>query len=104
LLILALVLAVSRPQGSAAADSEQDDENELSQVVVTSTRTPTLVEDEPLHVEAVPTEEIEENLAEAPGKHRYFRSCPGSMCRQARPDWVAPQCSCAGCRGEKRWS
>ena len=40
-------------------------------MTVTSTRTPELVKDEPLHIETVPAEEIEENLTEgvAPG---YF--------------------------------
>jgi hypothetical protein len=46
--------------------------------VVTTTRTPGLVKGEPLHVEAVPTEEIAENLdtnsdgwAELPNLQRY---------------------------------
>ena len=39
----------------------------LDEVIVSSTRTATLIGDEPLRVEAVPTEEIEENLTVQPG-------------------------------------
>ncbi len=45
------------------ADADQD----LSTVVITATRKPTLIQDEPLRVEAVPAEEIEENLTVQPG-------------------------------------
>jgi outer membrane receptor for ferrienterochelin and colicins len=45
-----------------------DDENDsLEQIEVSATRTATLIRDEPLRVEAVPAEEIEENLTEQPG-------------------------------------
>ncbi len=46
------------PLLSWAADSDQA----LSTIIVTATRRPTLIQDEPLRVEAVPAEEIEENL------------------------------------------
>ena len=47
--------------------ADSDDEVALNQVVVTATRTPGLIRDEPLRVEAVPTEEIEENSTVQPG-------------------------------------
>ena len=40
---------------------------EVEGIIVTATRVPTLIADEPLRVEAVPAEEIEENLTAAPG-------------------------------------
>jgi iron complex outermembrane receptor protein len=65
---------------------DQDEKNELAPVVVTSTRAPTLVENEPLHVEAVPTEEIEENLTEAPGNlSALFRELPGVYVQSSAP-------------------
>ncbi len=51
------------PLAASGADSDQP----LSPIVVTATRRPTLIEDEPLRVEAVPAEEIEENLTVQPG-------------------------------------
>ncbi len=63
-MIIALTLAPA--QGSGAQDTD-DDQSELSAVVVTATRSPTLIRDEPLRVEAVPAEEIEENLTVQPG-------------------------------------
>ena len=47
--------------------ADDDDEVALNQIVVTATRTPGLIRDEPLRVEAVPSDEIEENLTEQPG-------------------------------------
>ncbi|GAC1301855.1 MAG: TonB-dependent receptor [Steroidobacteraceae bacterium] len=44
-----------------------DDEVALDQIVVIATRTPGLIRDEPLRVEAVPVDEIEENLTVQPG-------------------------------------
>src|SRR5271165_3378173 len=49
---------------SAGAD---EDEAKLDAVVVTATRSPGLIRNEPLRVEAVPAEEIEENLTVQPG-------------------------------------
>jgi hypothetical protein len=46
---------------------DPDRERTLATVVVSATRRPTLVQDEPLHIEAVPAEEIEENLTVQPG-------------------------------------
>jgi len=86
LFIVVLSLSLLSPHVSTAADSDQDDQNELNQVVVTSTRTPTLVKDEPLHVEAVPTEEIEENLTEAPGNvTSLFQELPGIHVQASAP-------------------
>jgi outer membrane receptor for ferrienterochelin and colicins len=48
-------------------EDTDDDEAKLNTVVVTATRSPTLIRDEPLRVEAVPAEEIEENLTVQPG-------------------------------------
>ncbi len=47
--------------------ADGDDEVALEQVVVTATRSPGLIRDEPLRVEAVPAEEIEENSTVQPG-------------------------------------
>jgi outer membrane receptor for ferrienterochelin and colicins len=60
-----LVLAALPTFAYAGAADEKD--NNLDEIVVTATRTPTLIRDEPLRVEAVPTEEIEENLTVQPG-------------------------------------
>ena len=60
--ILAIVIAAL---ASAAARADEDDE--LATVIVTSSRVPQLKQDEPLHVEVVPAEEIEENLTVQPG-------------------------------------
>ena len=45
----------------------EDDESALDNIVVTATRTPGLIRDEPLRIEAVPAEEIKENLTVQPG-------------------------------------
>lgn len=77
-LSMALSLALVIAHTVASADPDEGDENELAQVIVTATRTPTLVKNEPLRVEAVPTEEIEENLTEAPGNiTSLFQELPG---------------------------
>jgi iron complex outermembrane receptor protein len=60
--MLALAL-VSTSDWANASDKDDD----LDEVVVSSTRTATLIGDEPLRVEAVPAEEIEENLTVQPG-------------------------------------
>jgi iron complex outermembrane receptor protein len=61
---LAITLALAAPLASAS-DGEGD--RTLATIVVTATRRPTLIQDEPLHIEAVPAEEIEENLTVQPG-------------------------------------
>jgi outer membrane receptor for ferrienterochelin and colicins len=50
-----------------ASASDPDTDEGLSTIVITATRKPTLIQDEPLRVEAVPAEEIEENLTVQPG-------------------------------------
>jgi outer membrane receptor for ferrienterochelin and colicins len=58
-----LLLATSPGRGWA----DDDDEVALNQIVVTATRAPGLIRDEPLRIEAVPANEIEENLTVQPG-------------------------------------
>jgi iron complex outermembrane receptor protein len=53
------------PLAAGAADPDTD--QAPATIVVTATRKPRLIEDEPLRVEAVPAEEIEENLTVQPG-------------------------------------
>jgi outer membrane receptor for ferrienterochelin and colicins len=60
-LLLAACIAAS-----AAARAEEDEED-VDSVIVTATRQHGLVRDQPIRVEVVPEEEIEENLAVAPG-------------------------------------
>ena len=62
----ACVLALAVAPALARAN-RPDDETTLKVIVVTATRSPTLIRDEPLRVEAVPVEEIEENLTVQPG-------------------------------------
>jgi iron complex outermembrane receptor protein len=62
---VALLLLAAMPAWGWGDDD--DDAVALGQIVVTSTRTPGLIRDEPLRVEAVPTDEIEENLTVQPG-------------------------------------
>ena len=59
--MMPLVLTALPIQGWAG------DEDEVDQIVVTATRTPGLIRDEPLRVEAVPADEIEENQTVQPG-------------------------------------
>ena len=69
-------LALSWAAGWAAA--EPDHEPGLEEIVVTATRSPTLIRDEPLRVEAVPPEEIEENLTIQPGNvSTLLKELPG---------------------------
>ena len=62
---VSLLLALS--VASAGADADDDEEEELESIQVTATRTGNLVRDEPIRVEVVPQEEIEENLTIQPG-------------------------------------
>ena len=50
-----------------AASEEDDEEAEIESILVTATRTGNLVRDEPIRVEVVPQEEVEENLTIQPG-------------------------------------
>ncbi|MEO7205531.1 MAG: TonB-dependent receptor plug domain-containing protein [Steroidobacteraceae bacterium] len=47
--------------------ADDEDDSKLDAITVTATRSPTLIRDEPLRVEAVPADEIEENLTVQPG-------------------------------------
>src|SRR3982750_3790270 len=58
-----LPLSVAR----AGPDTDDDEVDELESIQVTATRTGNLVRDEPIRVEVVPQEEIEENLTIQPG-------------------------------------
>src|SRR6266851_6267816 len=63
-----------------------DDEVPLDQIVVTSTRTPGLIRDEPLRVEVVPADEIEENLTAQPGNlSSLLNELPGVRVQSAAP-------------------
>jgi outer membrane receptor for ferrienterochelin and colicins len=63
-----------------------DDEVPLDQIVVTATRTPGLIRDEPLRVEAVPADEIEENSTVQPGNlSSLLNELPGVRVQSAAP-------------------
>jgi iron complex outermembrane receptor protein len=80
--VVLLLLAALPIQGWAG----DDDEVPLDQIVVTSTRTPGLIRDEPLRVEAVPADEIEENLTAQPGNLSSLLSeLPGVRVQSAAP-------------------
>jgi outer membrane receptor for ferrienterochelin and colicins len=56
------------------------------EVVVTSARVPSLIGDEPLRIEAVPSEEIEENLTVAPGNiSTLLNELPSARIQSAAP-------------------
>ncbi|MGH8262440.1 MAG: TonB-dependent receptor plug domain-containing protein [Steroidobacteraceae bacterium] len=76
---LALVLA-------AASAADPDDESQLDEIVVTATRVPTMVRDSPLRIEAVPAEEIEENLTIQPGNvTALLKELPGVRMQSSAP-------------------
>src|SRR3984957_14037225 len=62
--VVASALLFARP---ICGWAQGDDDVAPDQIVVTATRKPGLIRDEPLRVEAVPAEEIEENLTVQPG-------------------------------------
>jgi len=62
--ILALLVALPR---LAAAAEDDDESDEIDSMVVTATRIQNLVRDEPIRIEVLPQEEIEENLTVQPG-------------------------------------
>ena len=104
---LAWVLLVALPSSGRADD---DDEATLNQIVVTATRIAGLIRDEPLRVEAVPADEIEENLTEQPGNlssllHEMPRRARAIDCFRSR--WrraAAPRDADAAHAGVNRWS
>src|SRR6266849_7937925 len=82
LTVILLLLAALPIQGWA----DDDDEVALDQIVVTATRTPGLIRDEPLRIEAVPAEEIEENLTEKPGNlSALLNELPGVRVQSEAP-------------------
>src|SRR6267143_781057 len=66
--------------------SDADDQGDVQEIVVKATRTATLIRDEPLRVEAVPAEEIEENLTIQPGNlSSLLNELPGIRVQSAAP-------------------
>lgn len=73
----ALAILVTAWMGVAAAEET---------VVVTTTRVPSLVGDEPIRIEAVPSEEIEENLTVQPGNiSTLLNELPSARIQAAAP-------------------
>jgi outer membrane receptor for ferrienterochelin and colicins len=82
LAVILLLFAALPVQGWAG----DDDEVPLDQIVVTATRAPGLIRDEPLRVEAVPADEIEENLTVQPGNlSSLLNELPGVRVQSAAP-------------------
>jgi iron complex outermembrane receptor protein len=80
--VILLFLAAQPIQGWAG----DDDEVPLEQIVVTATRIPSLIRDEPLRVEAVPADEIEENLTVQPGNlSSLLNELPGVRVQSEAP-------------------
>ena len=66
--------------------TDPDDQAGMDQIIVIATRAPTLIRDEPLRVEAVPAEEIEENLTIQPGNlSSLLNELPGVRVQSAAP-------------------
>ena len=71
---------------SANAERDQDEGTPIATLVVTATRTATLIDDQPLRVEAVPAEEIEENLTVQPGNlSSLLTELPGVRVQSVAP-------------------
>ena len=69
-----------------AWSGNQDGDAILEEITVTATRSPTLISDEPLRVEAVPAEEIEENLTMRPGNvSSLLKELPGVRMQSSAP-------------------
>src|SRR5258708_39441951 len=82
LTVILLLLAAVPIQGWA----DDDDEVALDQIVVTATRTPGLIRDEPLRVEAAPAGEIEENLTGQPRNlSSLLKELPGARRHATAP-------------------
>jgi iron complex outermembrane receptor protein len=68
------------------AHADDDDEVATNQIVVTATRDPGLIRDQPLRVEAVPAEEIEENMTVQPGNlSSLLNELPGARMQSQTP-------------------
>jgi iron complex outermembrane receptor protein len=84
--IAAAGLATLALSGSRAFAAEPEDEVPLDEIVVTATRSPGLIRDEPLRIEAVPAEEIEENLTLQPGNvSMLVKELPGVHVQSSAP-------------------
>lgn len=87
---LTVALALGAPHVGMAADAEHDEDEDsaIGRIVVTATRTATLIGDQPLRVEAVPAEEIEENLTVQPGNlPKRSPRCWRTPARAGQPIW-----------------
>jgi iron complex outermembrane receptor protein len=81
-----LALASSAWGEPATSEPQKDSDEPLDTVVLTSTRVPSLVGDEPLRIESVPTEEIEENLTVRPGNlSSLLNELPSARIQSAGP-------------------
>src|SRR5262249_55175416 len=77
ILVAAWVAAAAARTDTAAAEDT---------VVVTTTRVPSLIGDEPIRIEAVPAEEIEENLTVQPGNiSSLLNELPSARIQSAAP-------------------
>lgn len=79
---LALVLAGAALASAAQAQDQEaahDDEEEVEEVVVQATRTGRRVQDEPIRVEVIGREEIEEKIAMRPGNVAMLLSETGGL-------------------------
>jgi iron complex outermembrane receptor protein len=85
--IVALVwFAAGALQSTAGWTRDADEEVVLGEVVITATRSPTFMRDEPLRVEALPAEEIEENLTIQPGNvSKLLKELPGVHVQSSAP-------------------
>src|SRR6202011_2669987 len=63
-LILSVALVVST---ALAADEDQESESALSEIIVTTTRMPRRLADEPTRIEVIDQRELEEKIAMSPG-------------------------------------
>jgi len=78
-----LALALMHGHGWAA---DTDEAGSLEEIVVTATRGATLIRDEPLRVEAVPAQEIAENLTTQPGNlSALLNELPGVRVQSEAP-------------------
>jgi iron complex outermembrane receptor protein len=88
LLLIPFALALSCPSAANGAEAAgtQDEDARLEEIVVKATRSPALIRDEPLRVEAVPAEEIEENLTVQPGNlTSLLNELPGVRVQSSAP-------------------
>ena len=82
----AVCLLALAPAPNIGWADDEDEVGSLEQIVITATRTPTLIGDEPLRVEAVPAEEIEENLTVQPGNlTSLLNELPGVRVQSTAP-------------------